>query len=66
MATLRFPKLVQRIREEFEDHPNLRVNATEAARFWGLDLTESQLVLAELQLTGFLAEGPDHRYRHVA
>src|SRR6185503_14617330 len=32
-----FRKLVQRIREEFEDAPNLRLTVSEAARFWALD-----------------------------
>ena len=37
MPALLFRKLVQRIREEFEDAPNLRMTVSEAARFWGLD-----------------------------
>ena len=38
MSKSAFGKLVQRIREELEGLPDFRMNATEAARFWGLDL----------------------------
>ena len=48
------PKLVQRIREEFDDFPGLRLTASEAASFWGLDLATCQGVLGELLATGFL------------
>jgi hypothetical protein len=30
-------KLAQRIREEFEEAPGLRITVIEASRFWGLD-----------------------------
>jgi DNA-binding IclR family transcriptional regulator len=65
MPTLFFRKLVQRIREEFDDCPDLRMTVTEAARFWGLDRATCERVLAELLRTGFLARGPDDRYRLV-
>ena len=61
-----FRKLVQRIREEFEDAPNLRMNVNEAARFWGLDFGTCERVLIELLRTGFLARGPDERFGQVA
>ena len=51
---LRFRKLVQRIREEFEYFPELRLSTSEAARFWALDLSSSQQVLTELTAAGFL------------
>ena len=66
MPTLFFRKLVQRIREEFDDFPDLRMTVTEAARFWGLDRATCERVLAELLRTGFLARGPDDRYRLVS
>jgi hypothetical protein len=61
-----FRKLVQRIREEFEDAPNLRMTVSEAARFWALDFRTCERVLAELLRMGFLARGPDERYGQVA
>jgi hypothetical protein len=66
MPALLFRKLVQRIREEFEDAPNLRMNVGEAARFWGLDFGTCERVLIELLRTGFLARGPDERFGQVA
>ena len=60
-----FRKLVQRIREEFEEAPGLRLTTTEAARFWGLDCATCERLLTELLLIGFLRKGPDQRYYHV-
>jgi len=57
--------LVQRIREEFEEAPGLRVTVTEAARFWGLDAETCGHVLAQLLASGFLARGGDGRYRQT-
>jgi hypothetical protein len=61
-----FRKLVQRIREEFDYFPGLRLTAREAARFWALDLSSSQRVLRELLANGFLTRDADQRYRHVS
>ena len=55
-------KLVQRIREEFEEAPGLRITIGEAARFWGLDETTCERVLARLLSAGFLVAGGDRRY----
>ena len=55
-------KLVQRIREEFDYFPGLRLTAAEAARFWALDPTLCQGVLEELQVSGFLVRDSDDRY----
>jgi hypothetical protein len=57
-----YRKLVQRIREEFEDTPELRVTVHEAARFWGLEEGTCELVLVSLAAAGFLAQGPDRRF----
>jgi hypothetical protein len=57
--------LVQRIREEFEEAPGLRVTVREAARFWGLDETTCGRVLEQLLAVGFLATGRDGRYRQT-
>jgi Fic family protein len=65
MGTLFFRKLVQRIREEFEDAPHIRLTVNEAARFWGLDLATCDRVLKELLRTGFLTRGVDERYGQV-
>ena len=63
MQAFSFRKIVQLIREEFEDAPNLRLTVSEAARFWALDLNLCQRVLSELRRAGFLALGADARYR---
>ena len=56
-------KLVQRLREEFEEAPGLRLTIGEAARYWGLDEATCALVLRELRPHGFLIKGADGRYR---
>jgi len=61
-----YRKLVQRIREEFEDIPGLRLTTDEASRFWALDERTCEQVLEELATTGFLAEGADHRFQMYA
>ena len=54
--------LVQRIREEFEEAPGLRITVTEAARFWGLDEATCERVLGQLLAAGFLARSVDGRH----
>jgi hypothetical protein len=56
-------KLTQRIREEFEEAPGLRVTISEGARFWGLDETTCEQVLVHLFAAGFLSRGIDRRYQ---
>ncbi len=58
-------KLVQRIREEFDEAPGLQVTVTEGARFWALDLDTCAVVLASLQQSGFLVRSPIGRYRRA-
>jgi DNA-binding IclR family transcriptional regulator len=65
MSTFFFRKLVQRIQEEFEEAPGLRLTINEAARFWGLDGATCERLLTELLLIGFLRKGADQRYYHV-
>jgi hypothetical protein len=60
-----FRKLVQWIREEFEAAPGLRLTTREAAAFLGLDLATCERVLLQLLRAGFLAQGPDGRFRAV-
>ena len=57
-----FPKLVQRIREEFEETPRLRFTVNEAARFWAIDAVTCESVLLQLAAAGFLARGTDCRF----
>jgi hypothetical protein len=57
-----FRKLVQRIREEFDYFPGLRLTAAEGARFWALDVAVCQRVLTELLSAGFLMRDGDERY----
>ena len=66
MQTFLFRKLVQIIREEFERAPDLRLTASEGARFWALDLATCEQVLQELRRVGYLAMGADARYRQTA
>ena len=58
-------RLVQRIREEFEEAPGLRINVRDAARFWGLDETTCDMVLHQLVAVGFLTRGGDGRYQQA-
>jgi hypothetical protein len=55
-------KLAQRIREEFEEAPGLRITVIEASRFWGLDEETCGRVLARLFATSFLRQSLDGRY----
>jgi hypothetical protein len=57
-----FRKLVQRIREEFEYFPGLRLTVCEGARFWALDPDVCQRVLAELRAAGVLLLDSNNRY----
>ena len=66
MAPPFFPKLVQCVREEFEDAPHLRLTVSEAARFWALDLATCERVLSELLRVGFIVRGADQRYSCLA
>jgi hypothetical protein len=61
MPTLRPPatRLVQRIREEFEEAPGLQITMEEGARFWGLDAETCDYVLTQLFEMGFLAKTDD-------
>ena len=59
---LEYRKLVQRIREEFEEMPRLRFTVNEAARFWAIDAVTCESVLMQLAAAGFLARGTDCRF----
>ncbi len=57
------PKLVQLIREEFEERPELRLTVHEASQFWALDEAGCEHALMELAKRGFLAQDGDRRFR---
>jgi hypothetical protein len=63
---LRFAKLVQRIREEFEEAPGLELDVDEGARFWALDRHTCELVLARLHDINFLVRTASGRYRQFS
>jgi hypothetical protein len=58
-----YRKLVQRLREEFEETPGLCLTVREASRFWALDEVTCGCVLTDLTAQGFLARGVDGRFR---
>jgi hypothetical protein len=58
-----YRKLVQRLREEFEERPGLRLTVLEASRFWAVDEVTCGRVLTELMREGFLALGVDDRFQ---
>lgn len=58
-------KLVQRIREEFEAAPGLRITVDEGARFWAIDGETCQYVLTQLHEMGFLVKTHDGRYQQT-
>jgi DNA-binding IclR family transcriptional regulator len=62
MSIFAFRKLVQRIREELEALPEFRMNAREAATFFGLDPATSWRVLSELRLVGVVSRDAECRY----
>ena len=55
-------KMVQRIREEFEQLPGLRMTVAEASRFWALDEGVCEAVLARLLSAGFLVKDGNQRF----
>jgi hypothetical protein len=46
--------IVERVRGEFNEMPGLRLTPEQAARLWGLDLSECYEVLERLVATSFL------------
>jgi hypothetical protein len=62
LLTLTATKLVQRIREEFDEMPGLEMTVDEGARFWALDAETCEHVLRQLHDVGFLARTDDGRY----
>ena len=62
---MKYRKIVQRIREEFEG-PWSSVDGARSVTLLGLDEATCELVLSELAVDGFLARGSDKRFQvHV-
>jgi len=58
-------KLAQRIREEFDEAPDLQLTVAEGARFWALDADACATVLTYLQRSGYLVRARGGRYRRA-
>jgi hypothetical protein len=58
-------KLVQHIREEFDEVPGLAITVDEGARFWAIDPDTCHHVLAQLQSMKVLMRTEDGRYRQA-
>jgi hypothetical protein len=58
-------KLIQHIREEFEEAPGLALTVPEAARFWGIDELTCEQILGRLRTIGFLTRDGERRYRQA-
>jgi hypothetical protein len=65
MSLLRSPlaHLVQRVRAEFEESPDLATTVREGARFWVIDSETCTRVLTEFHDTGYLEKSADGRYK---
>ncbi|HEY2643688.1 MAG TPA: hypothetical protein VGI56_08050 [Galbitalea sp.] len=61
--TVTTTKLVQRIREEFEEVPGLQLTVDQGMRFWAIDAATCECVLGRLHEMGFLVKTHDGRYR---
>jgi DNA-binding IclR family transcriptional regulator len=59
-------QLVQRIRQELQEAPGLRLSVKEAARFLGLEEQTCHEIFSHLVAAGFLARSADGRYRAVS
>lgn len=55
--------VVQRIRGEFTEMPGLTLTVRQAARLWGLEVSQSQRLLAELVDNRFLVADASGGYR---
>ena len=55
--------VVQRIRGEYTEMPGLTLTVRQAARLWGLDVSQSQRLLSELVARRFLVEDASGGYR---
>lgn len=54
--------LLQRIKRDYEEQPNLRLTPAQAQRLWGLDGPTCCVVLSALVDAGVLHRTPDGRF----
>jgi hypothetical protein len=57
--------LIQRIRQEFDEAPGLKLTVVEGGRFWSLDAKTCADVLEGLLETGFQVRTADGRYQRA-
>ena len=56
------PALMQRIKRDYEEQPNLRLTPPQAQRLWGLDGPTCGAVLTALVDAGILHRTPDGHF----
>jgi hypothetical protein len=56
------PALMQRIKRDYEEQPNLRLTPPQAQRLWGLDGPTCGAVLTALVDAGILQRTPDGHF----
>ena len=56
------PALMQRIKRDYEEQPNLRLTPPQAQRLWGLDGPTCGAVLTALVDAGVLQRTPDGHF----
>jgi DNA-binding IclR family transcriptional regulator len=59
-------QLIQRIQQEIQEAPGLRLSVKDAARFLGLEEQTCHQIFSHLVAAGFLARSADGRYRAVS
>lgn len=55
--------IAQRIRGEYTEMPGLTLTVRQAARLWGVSVSQSERLLSELVESRFLVEDSDGAYR---
>lgn len=62
MSTIVSSDILEVIRDEYEEMPELRLTLMQAARLWDLDLATARALLDEFVREGFLTRTPAGRY----
>lgn len=57
------PSIAERIRGEYAEMPGLTLTVRQAARLWGLGVSQSQRLLSELVESQFLVRNSSGSYR---
>ena len=55
--------IVRRIQDEYAEMPGLTLTVRQAARLWGLEVSQSQRLLSELVARRFLVQDANGAYR---